>query len=210
MTVVDDFGTPGAMPPQQGDAAIEVPAKKEGFLSTTVGKLVVGGIVLVVVLGAVAAIGVIFFLGRTSESVTGTTPTPQAESTGTAAGSEVESPTVRPEPALEDTFAFRNIFQPTIKVTLTPTDDGTGGSNGTDGSGSTVDVPPDTLFLASVSTVDGEPVAELIWNGQTYVLGEGESIPNSPWEVLSISGDTVVMLFGDSRVTLTVGQGISK
>ncbi len=64
----------------------------------------------------------------------------------------------------------------------------------------------------SVSTVDGEPVAELVWNGQTYTLSEGESIPNSPWKVLSIdtTNGTVVMLYGDSRVTLTVGQGISK
>jgi len=207
MTVVDDFGTPGAVPPQPGDVTLEVPEKKVGFLSSTVGKLVIGAIALVVVLGAVAAIGVIFFLGQSSDEVTQNPPAPQTETTGTVS-SQVESPTVRPEPSLQETFAFRNIFQPTIKVTLSPTDDN--GTDGNGGSGSSVDVPPDTLFLAGVTTVDGEQVAELVWNGQTYFLSEGESIPNSPWKVLSISGDTVVMLFGDSRVTLTVGQGISK
>ena len=50
----------------------------------------------------------------------------------------------------------------------------------------------------------------LSWNGQTYTLAEGESIPNTPWQVLEINSSTVVMLYGDARITLSVGVGISK
>ena len=202
--MVDNFGTPDAPSGPPAEMAAEIPEKRAGFLSTTVGKLVVGGIAIIVVLGAVAAIGIFFFLGQTSEQASNIVTAPSTETTGTASASGVEGAEPRPEPAVQDTFTFRNILEPTVKVTLAPeTDSGT-----TDGG--TVDVPADTLYLSGVSTVDGEPVAELIWNGETYTLAEGESIPGTPWQVLSIEGDTVVMLYGDSRVTLTVGQGISK
>jgi len=202
--VVDELGTPGVAPDQPAvPAAVGVVEPKPSFLSTTAGKVVIGGIVVLVVLGALAAIAIVFVFGQGAEDATDA-PVVTQETSATASGGDVETPTERPAAPLEDTFAFRNIFQPTIKVTLTPVeDDGT-----TDGT--TVDVPENTLYLVGVSTVDGEPVAELIWNGETYFLSEGDTIAGTPWKVLSISGDTVVMLYGDTRVTLTVGQGISK
>ena len=204
MTVVDNFGTPDAPSPAPADVALE-PEKRPGFLSTTAGKLVIGGIAIVVVLIAIAVIGTFFFLGQSNESSSEVVVVNTETPSGTT-GSAEASAAPRPAPTPQDIFTFRNVFEPTVKVTLTPTS-GSGSSDG-----GSVDVPPDTLYLAGVSTVDGEPVAELIWNGQTYTLSEGESIPNSPWKVLSIdtTNQTVVMLYGDSRVTLTVGQGISK
>lgn len=204
--MVDSFGTPDATTGQSAEAAADGAAPRQGFLSTTVGKLVVGGIALVLILGAVAAVFFIFILNKASDEIPQPPVVVPVETTSTPDGEG--EPVERPEVPLEDTFAFRNIFQPTIKITVASSDS----DDGTDGTadGEIPDVPPDTLFLMSVSTVDGEPVAELIWNGQQYSLKEGESIPDTPWQVLSISGDTVVMLYGDARVTLTAGQGISK
>ncbi len=205
MTVVDNLGTPDAPSSAPLDMAVE-PEKRPGFFSTTAGKLVIGGIAIVVVLIAIAVIGTFFLLGQSSESdsevVVVNTETPS----GTADSAEA-SATPRPVPTPQDIFTFRNVFEPTVKVTLTPTS-GSGSSDG-----GSVDVPDNTLYLAGVSTVDGEPVAELVWNGQTYTLDRGWSRSrDSPWKVLSIdtTNGTVVMLYGDSRVTLTVGQGISK
>ena len=48
------------------------------------------------------------------------------------------------------------------------------------------------------------------WNGTTYTLAEGEQVDDSPWKVLEINSDSVVMLFGDTRITLSTGQGITK
>jgi hypothetical protein len=168
---------------------------------------VVGGVALVVVGGAIAAILMMFVLNRATDDQGGSVKVPLNPTT-TSTASIDSSPTERPADDFADTFAFRNVFQPTVKITLTPDPnlvDSTDGSTP-----ATVDVPQDTLLLSSVSTVDGSPVANLVWNGATYALGEGDAIPDTPWQVLSISGDTVVMLYGDSRVTLTVGQGISK
>jgi hypothetical protein len=35
-------------------------------------------------------------------------------------------------------------------------------------------------------------------------------VGDTPWKVLSISDTSVVMLFGDDRVTISVGQGLTK
>jgi cytoskeletal protein RodZ len=203
MTVVDNFGTPDAPSSQPVEAAV-VPEKRPGFFSTTAGKLVIGAIAIVVVLIAIAVIGTFFLLGQSRESDSEAIVVETEAPSGTT-GSAEASVAPRPVPAPEDIFTFRNVFEPTVKVTLTSSSSGSS-------DGGSVDVPDNTLYLAGVSTVDGQPVAELVWNGQTYTLSEGESIPNSPWKVLSIdtTNGTVVMLYGDSRVTLTVGQGISK
>jgi hypothetical protein len=209
--MVDSLNTPQTEEPLSADtAATPSPGSASSFMSTTVGKLVVGGIALLLILGAVAVILFLFVFNDTPPETDLLVPTESASTSSTA--SVETSPEVRPPDDFADTFAFRNIFQPTVKVTVTPppgsSGDSSGDSSGTDTAD--IDVPADTLFLVSTSTEDGVPVATFIWNDVTYVLEEGESIPDTPWQVLSISGDTVVMLYGDARVTLTVGQGLSK
>jgi hypothetical protein len=208
--VVDSLNnpeTPQSVPEVEATESAKGPA---GFLGSTVGKLVIGGVALVLVLGAIGAILMLFVFNDTSsdEGSTASVPAPSADASATTqtAPAQEESPTVRPADEWADTFVFRNVFQPTIKVTLAPLPD-TDEDNGEDPA---ADVPADTLYLDSVETVDGVPTANLIWNGTTYSLEEGESIPDTPWKVVSIEGDTVVMLYGDARVTLTVGQGLSK
>ncbi len=126
---------------------------------------------------------------------------------------------------LTSSFSFRDIFEPTVKPTKTAdstsggtssggtntgTNSGTstGGTN-TGGSGST-STPSNTLELKSVTTENGEPVATFTWNGKTYTAGAGDALEGTSWKVVSISGETVVMLYGDSQISLTVGQGITK
>jgi len=207
--MVDSFNTPDQAPVDEGVApqVVSSGSGAGGFLSTTVGKLVVGGIALVVVVGAIAAILIMFVLnqpgGDGGDAVvvpaTGTTTTASAES----------SPTERPADEIADTFVFRNIFKPTVKITVS-TDSDTDGTAAEGTDSENADIPADTLYLSSITTVDGEAMANLIWNGGNYALTEGDSISGTPWQVLNISDGAVVMLYGDARVTLTVGQGISK
>ena len=43
------------------------------------------------------------------------------------------------------------------------------------------------------------------------ILGmSGDPIADTPWKVVSIGDTSVVMLYGDTQVTLTTGQGLSK
>jgi hypothetical protein len=71
-------------------------------------------------------------------------------------------------------------------------------------------VPADTLYLQSIQTTNGKRTATFIWNGATYTVGEGETLSGTPWKVVQIKENSAVMLYGDTEVTLTVAQGLSK
>lgn len=180
-----------------------------GFLSTTMGKLIVGGVAVLILAGILGAIAV-FFLFSQAEDMGNGLVIPPSEVT-TQSPEATATPVQRDDPRLEDTFTFRNIFAPTVRPTIpstTETTTPTGTGDPTQPGG--VAVPEDTLFLESVDVVDGATVATFVWNGQTYVLGVGDEIDGTPWRVLSISGTTVTMLYGDTPVTLSVGQAMGK
>ncbi len=177
-----------------------------GFLSTTMGKIVLGGVALIVIGAAIVAILLVFVFNQ--DDVINVPVIIPTETTATTSAAGESEPTERRPDEWVDTFAFRNIFEPTSKVTLSPEVSADGGSGATSETVDT-DIPEDTLYLSSITTVDGVLVANLVWNGATYPLSEGGTIPGTPWKVLSVSGDTVVMLYGDTRITLGVGQGIS-
>jgi type IV pilus biogenesis protein PilP len=67
-----------------------------------------------------------------------------------------------------------------------------------------------TLYLNDIVTENGVPRAVLMLNGTTYRLAAGERIPGTPWQVLRIGTTQVTMLYGDTQVTLSVGQGKAK
>jgi type IV pilus biogenesis protein PilP len=113
-----------------------------------------------------------------------------------------------PPVPLNRVFTFRDVFAPLIQpapeaATVAPP---VTGSTTTTGTAAAND---GTLTLQDVISVDGEPAAVLLLDGQTYTVGAGESIPGTPWKVMSISGQTVQLQYGDVPVTLSVGQGIT-
>lgn len=192
--------------------------QKPSFLATSTGRIVVigGALVAVVIIAVVVGLFVMNsgFFGQGGDAVV-QQPVPVGGVTSKSA-TETGAPIVDPaRKPLESTFTFRNVFAPTVKrpteATLTV---GSGSGSTTSGSSSTtsdtVDVPADTLFLESIQTTNGEKTATLIWNNQKYTVGEGDTIADTPWQVLEINDESVVMLYGDTEVTLTVGQGLSK
>lgn len=189
------------------------PGGLKGFLKTSTGRLVGGGVAFIVVLGALSAIAFVFFLQPGDGGLEPLVTPAVGSEAPTTTSAEEEDAAARSAKPLSSTFVFRDIFEPTVKPTVETTSTQSG-STTTTSTGETPDggssVPADTLYLESISTVDGVPVANLVWNGKTYQAAEGDQLEGTPWQVLEISGTTVVMLYGDSRVTLTVGQGISK
>lgn len=199
----------------QGVASAPKPGLR-GFLNSKPGKLIVGGAALVLVIGVLAVIA-LGFLGSSGGNDVATAPsTPSGDASVTKPPTAVVSVTVPDDVELEDVFTYRDVFVPTIVLTSsTTTSTSTSTSNSTSSSStntsnSNSNVPADTLVLEDIATEDGNPVAVLSWNGQTYTLEEGESIPDTPWQVLEINSSTVVMLYGDQRITLSVGVGVSK
>jgi len=199
---VDPIGAPGE------PGAPE--ATKSSFLSTTTGKIVIGGVALLLVLGAVGAAVFFFVIGGALKGAVDQAvklPPISQSATSTAA---VANPVEPVERSLASTFTFRNIFAPTVKRTIEATAGTSSGSTDSSGTGTSVSVPSNTLFLQSIISENGEPMAVFIWNGQTYTVGEGEQVGTSPWKVLQINSDSALMLYGDSQVTLSVGQGVGK
>lgn len=190
-------GAPGGPRPKSGAAA---------FLSSSTGRLVVGGTALFLVVVAIGALA-FFFLLKTGADVAPTTTTTRPVSQTTTLSAPPSNP---PEAPLKDTFTFRNVFAPTVHPAR-PAPTGSGatpidGSNETTGTGGTGGAI-DALVLQSIVTDSGERVATFTWRGTTYEAREGDAIGTSPWKVLEIYSDSVLLLFGDSRVTLSVGQG---
>jgi len=192
--------------------AAPAPEKKPGLFSTPTGRIVgivVGLGVLGIIVGVAIAIVMFVFADKAVDEL----QTEILEQTQTDTGSTTSTETVvAAGPAAEipnsQLFTFRNIFEPLLKpieeVTTTPS--------------STTTATPDTdtpdtanvLYLDGVVTEEGIMKAVLRYNGATYTLGPGESIPNTPWAVLRVSSTSVTMLYGDIQVTLAVGQGITK
>jgi len=193
---------PSATPDEVGAA----PAKG-GFLTTTTGKLVVGGVALLLVLGAIGAAVAYFFMSGAVDGSVQVTPPVQSSTTTSESVGATETPVNPEERSLASTFTFRNVFAPSVKATYETTATTT---DSAETSGTIPDVPANTLYLQAILSEDGEPVAVFVWNGETYSVSEGEQVGDSPWKVLQINSDSALMLYGDSQVTLSVGQGMSK
>ena len=197
----------------QGQASYAAPVAEEPASSGGSKRVVVliAAIVgLLVVAGIVAAAVFFFVVGRSIEvepAVPGDTVT--------TPGLEDQAAAEEPDAiGLNRSFTFRDIFDPLLEELPVPeTPDGSMDTTpgATPGSGDVVDgvtLPPDTLFLRDVVSVDGVTSAVLYLNEQTYTLAPGGVISGTPWQVMSISGRSVVMLYGDVQVTLSIGQGV--
>ena len=197
-----------------------------GFLSTTVGKVVVGclaagillAIVSVVVVIALGAFGMNLLGQATNQAVTtsgtsgGKVTTGTASPSGGATGTAAPVASAAATPAIltvtdEDVFTPRDPFIPVVLPAPPAAAASTsGGSTG----GSITSPSSNTLYLINIVSSNGGSLAQLDYKGVVYKLAAGESIPNSPWKVLSINAAarTVTMLFGDERVTVALGEGV--
>jgi type IV pilus biogenesis protein PilP len=183
------------------------------FLTSSTGRLIIGGAILFVVVVIAGAL-TFFFLVNSGGPVVVVTPPPSGSS---KPASPTAPPVSPPEAGLKETFTFRNIFAPTVEPPVAPTSatSSTTATASTEPSGSTTTSSTtsgaeDTLILKSIATDNGVKVATFEWNGANYECVEGDTVDDSPWKVVKINSDSVLMLYGDSQVTLTVGQGFSK
>lgn len=201
-----------------GPTGTPIPEKKSS--AGRIVAIVAGLAVLGIVVGVAAAI-IMFVLNsptastsQTTGSIVATGTVASKASTGTATGTGLPTGATAAAapagPAAEiansEVFTFRDIFIPLLKAA--PTGTGTGG--GTTPTDTVTPTANGTLYLDNVVLENGVQKAVLRYNGKTYTLAAGESIPSSPWQVQSVSASSVTMLFGDVQVHLAVGQGITK
>jgi hypothetical protein len=194
---VDPEGGPGP--------AATKPDKRKGFFSTALGRALLIGLGVAVILGIIGVV-VVLVLGVfasntgtvTGGSVAGksTAGATGAESSATAAASVVPS-----EPPLVPVIANRDVFSPRdpfeeIKPPVVPSE--------------TVKVEENVLVLKDIVTEDGVRKGVFTYNGVQYVGGPGDVLGRTNWKVLAVYESSADVLFGDDRVTLSVGQGIQK
>ena len=198
-----------------------------GFLSTTLGKVVVGCLAASILLAIVAVVLVIALgafginqLGKAADqaSTTGASSTTTSAGKPSASGATTgtaPAASVVPTPAVltvtdEDVFTPRDPFIPVVlpapPAVPTAVASGSGGSS----SGSITTASSSMLYLVGISGSGSTALAKLDYKGVIHSLAAGGAIPNSPWKVLSVnaSAKTVTMLFGDERVTVALGEGV--
>lgn len=190
-----------------GQPVADTPAAgtKQAFLSTPNGRiaLIAGAVVIFLAVAAVVAAVVFNFIGGDPQIDDPLTPAP---------GSVVTTPAAPAATAVEpkmipssDIFTFRDIFDPVLKPRPAEEETPAVGAVGADG----VAMDPDTLYLLNILVEDGVAKVLVEFNEAQHTLAEGEAISGTPWQVLSIGSDSAVMLYGDSRVTLSIGQGVT-
>lgn len=102
---------------------------------------------------------------------------------------------------------FKPLITPDSPVAVIPGLGGTPGAGGTDGNGF---VPGGTsITLVEINEVDGELEATIVVNGVTYQVKEGETFADS-YQVIELTEDSAVIMFGDTAFELKVGQQILK
>ena len=101
---------------------------------------------------------------------------------------------------------FKPLITPDSPVAAIPGVGGLPGSAAEDGTF----VPGSTsITLVEIRDVDGVLRATIVVNGVTYEVGEGDTFAGS-YQVVKITEDSVVVMFGDTAFELKVGQQILK
>jgi hypothetical protein len=185
-----------------GDSAALAPAAPpkagglKGFFATTLGKVVIIGLAVAVLLTVLAVVAVIVLgaigvslYGDVVQQLPATVPKPSASQPAAQATQTVPAVAVVD---LDEVFSPRDPFQPVI-LPASELDEGN---------------EANTLTLLEIIEENGDLQAVLQLGTNKYTLGSGETITGSSWQVVSVGSSSVVMLFGDTQVTLSIGQGI--
>lgn len=181
---------------------------KPGLFATPTGRIVaiVAGLgILGIIAGIAFAIVMFVFAGQAIDEIEQQI---QEQVDAQPSTEQTETPPPASAPAKEvknsEVFTFRDIFQPLLKPLPEPSSDTTTTPTAPDGETPMV---PGVLYLVNIIVEDGITKGVFVLNGVTYTLGPGDSIPDTPWQLLRISTTQVTMLYGDQQVTLIIGQG---
>jgi hypothetical protein len=202
---VDESGAP--LPPEE---------EKKGLFSSPIAKIlgiVAAILVVLVICGVIAMLVFTFFIAEEAQDVMDDAASQAATETAPAGGSSEATGVVpvEPEPvSYSRIFTFRDIFDPYYSAPIICDTTGTVEGTSTTEGKLTADVSSGTLYLEAIVIENGEPTAVLLWEGTEYRLTEGQGIPGTPWLVLTINETSVVMLYGDQQVVLSIGQGTSR
>jgi len=116
------------------------------------------------------------------------------------AGSRTATAALPAVPVIENSEVFtpRDPFQPVV-IPASAIEVEAGGASADD---------DNTLTLLEIIEENGARRAVLRLGATNYTLAAGERLGTTPWKVVSVGTTSVTMLYGDSQIVLTVGQGV--
>lgn len=210
--------------------------KLKAYIKTPKGKILAIVAVALLVVLLVVVVGVAFVFYRQVSGLSPEEPKPQpaaekkdedktTEETGKAAAPEEEAaaPTEEAEEAekpAEDTEVGvfevyegpRDPFQP-----LAGTGAGTGGTgvgaeqpSTAPGTGGEPGQELESISLENIYSSGGAKYASIKYGGKLYQVKEGDRVGETALQVISIYESSVVLLYGDERITLQLGQEVRK
>ncbi len=191
------------------EPAVQAPPAPAPRSGSNLGTVLLALGALVVIGGIIAALALFVFVEKPADIAVRAPQTPaSSEPSGTASPTAAAGIKVTAV-GNDQVFTFRDIFEPLlkpVKQTTTTTTTSTTTTTPVD----TSDYSANTLYLIDIVTEGGVQKAVMVWDKEEMKLSEGQSIAGTPWKVLDIRETSVIMLYGDQQVTLTVGQGIQK
>ena len=197
--------------------AESVESTKAAVTSSSTGKIiaVIAGLgLLAIIVGVVAAVVLSTVGGRDADEFEVQIDQAVSDTAGSEEAVDAGKVPETAAPAIEveysEIFTFRDIFDPLIKPIPEEPVASTTSTSTASATDTATPYAQGVLYLDGIESVDGVMKAVLRYNGQTYTLAAGEGIPGTPWEVFSVSSSGVTMLYGDNKITLVTGQGITK
>lgn len=213
--MTDDYQGSGTGEPAQAQTA-PMPAKASRS-GSSLGTIVLALGALAIIGGIIAALVLFVFTDKPADIEVRTPQTPATSDSSTsspAVTGDVPAASQVTSVRNDEVFTFRDVFEPLLMPIKKPASAGTGGGGTPSGSTTTQvdtnDYSAETLYLIDIVSEDGAMKAVLVWDQDEITLAEGESISGTPWKVLDVRESSVIMLYGDQQVPLTVGQGIQK
>lgn len=177
------------------------PAPKPRNTGTAILIGAAGLVVLAAIIGIVAYV----LLSANVAPVPATGPiTPGTPGASVETSTPTGTVTPIPDTANADVFTPRNPFKVIEPVKIASTNDDEDDNNGSNDSTSTA------LTLTDITTANGEDVAVVKLGGVSYTVAEGDAVGDSDWQVVQINSASVIFLYGDDRITISLGQGTSK
>ncbi len=168
----------------------------KAFFKTTVGQLSAVAIALGLILGALLLGPKILDLLNPSSEIS------QVKRTTTSIGEDKEiaaKEALVDAPDKYDIYESKDPFKPLIE----PVADG----EGTDGEGA---AGGNALVVESIVLENGVYYANITYGGTSYKVKDGDRVGTSPYEVVTITADRVLLLYGDEATPAAPGEEIIK
>jgi hypothetical protein len=191
-----DFAPIGEVAP-----APAAPIIKRGAVSRNALLIVAGVIILAVTVGLIW-----YAMSLANNSPVAPITTVVLPPTPAGGGSTGSTTTAAPGPIVSidnrDVFTPRNPFTVILPIEIAVPESDT--SDNSDNNTETADTT--TLTLRDIVTVDGVRKAVVRLAGVTYTLAAGETVGSSQWSIVEVNTNNIVALYGDVRVTISLGS----